>query len=119
MINRFEVPMYLEEGLPNISQDLNSAKNCKDIHSSIHLFLDYTFNKIRENNLTAVKKCFVLADKLYSKGDRVVKSALENVYVFSFSNLPVKDGNDKKLIMGLIPGTLYSIYMKQVMHPGV
>ena len=110
--------MYLEDTLPNISKDLKNKSLNGDAYSTVRIFLDYTFKKIRENNLSAVKKCFTLADKLYSKGDRAVKSAMENIYVFSFSNLPVKDSNDKKLVMGMIPGTLYSLYMKQVMHPG-
>jgi hypothetical protein len=109
--------MYLEEVLPSISKDLKKSTP-GDIYSSVHVFLDYTFKNIIEHNLSAVKKCFALADKLYSKGDRAVKCALENVFVFSFSNIPVKNNNDKKVILGMIPGTLYSLYMKQVMHPG-
>ncbi len=117
MINQFEVPTYLEEQLPGISCGFKNGEN-GGIYNSVHIFLDYTFKNIRENNIPVVKSCFALADKLYTKGNQVVKSALENVYVFSFSNLPIKNASDRNKLMGLIPVTLYSVYMKQVMHHG-
>ncbi|HXS35055.1 MAG TPA: hypothetical protein VN721_00030 [Flavipsychrobacter sp.] len=119
MINQFEVPMYLKEALPEIEQDLNHTDNPANAYQSIHIFLDYTFRKVKEHNMAVVKKCFSVAEKLYSKGNNVVKCAVENIFVFSLSHLPAENPNDKKMIMGLIPGSLYSIYMQQVLHPGL
>jgi hypothetical protein len=109
--------MYLEEALPDILQD-QKQQSLDDIYVSVYLLVNYTRGNIVKGNLTAVKKCFKIADKLYSKGNRIVRSALENVYVFSFSSFPVRDTSEAKQIMGLIPLTLYSVYLKQVLHHG-
>ena len=119
MINQFEVPMYLKEALPEIEKDLKLTDDPANIYQAIHIFLDYTFKKVKEHNMAVVKKCFFLAEKLYSKGNKVVKCAVENVFVFSLSHLPVENQKDKKAVMGLIPGSLYSVYMQQVLHPGL
>ena len=119
MINQSEVPIYLEEALPCISAELKSYNTVCGIYRSIHVFLDYTVRQIRTHNLRGVKKCFYLADKLYSNGNTTVKNALENVYVYSFSTFPVSTADEKKQLMGLIPGSLYSVYLKQVTHFGV
>jgi hypothetical protein len=118
MINQFEVPMYLEDELPEITKDLKKIKNPANAYQSVHVLLDYTFSKIKEHKLDVVKKCFALAEKLFDKGNQIVRCAVENIFVFSFSNLPVKTSTERKAILGMIPGTLYSLYITQVMHHG-
>ncbi len=119
MINEMEVRMYLEETLPDISRELKNAGNCANIYDTVRVLLNYTFSKIRDHNYTTVKSCFKIAEKLYTRGTRTVKCAIENVFVFSFSHLPVSDPQDKKVLLGLIPGSLYSLYMQQVLNKGV
>jgi hypothetical protein len=114
MINQFEVPMYLEEALPDISIALNKTNSPTNIYKSVQALLDYTFQQIKAHNFATLKKCFVLADKLYRNGNNIVRSAIENVLVFSFSRLPAQDVQEKNHVMGLIPGSLYSVYMHQV-----
>ena len=108
--------MYLEEALPGISKELQSSRTPCNVYKSVHIFLDYTVSQIRAHNMPVVKKCFYLADKLYSKGNTAVRNAVENVYVYSFSSFPTASAEEKKMLMGLIPGSLYTIYLKQVMH---
>lgn len=118
MINQFEVPMYLEDQLPDITKDLKQVKDLANAYQSVHVLLDYTFSNIKEHNLTIVKKCFAVAEKLFAKGNKIVKCAIENVFVYSFSNLPVNSNAERKVIFGMVPGTLYSLYITQVMHHG-
>ncbi len=117
MINQFEVPKYLEEALPGIARELRRNSNPANVYKSVNVFLDYTFSKIREHNFREAKQCFSLAEKLYSKGNRVVQNAMENVYVYAFSHLPGADASERKIVLGLIPLTLYTLYMHQVMRP--
>jgi hypothetical protein len=119
MINQFEVPMYLEEILPDIAPSLKQSTHPVNVYQAVHVFLDYTFKKIKDHNYAVVKKCFALAEKLYSKGNNVVKCAVANVFVFSFSSIPVHNTEEKRIVMGLIPGSLYSVYMHQVLHTGI
>ncbi|XZF14059.1 DUF7674 family protein [Chitinophagaceae bacterium MMS25-I14] len=117
MINQHEVPMYLQETLPEIS--IEKMKEPQHVYSSVHALLDYTFQQVKEHNFPMVKKCFSIAEKLYEKGNSVVKNAIENVFVFSFSHLPCCNKEEKEMIMGIIPGTLYSVYMKQLLQTGI
>ena len=110
--------MYLEDELPDILTGLVHLKNRDNAYQSVHLLRDYTFSQIRENNFSKVKKCFALAEKLFLKGNTIVKGAIENVFVYSFSDIPVCTSANRKLVMGMIPGTLYSLYIGQVMHHG-
>jgi len=119
MINQFEVSMYLEEILPDIAPSLKQTNCPVNVYKAVHVFLDYTFRKIKDHNYSAVKKCFALADRLYSKGNNVVKCAMANVFVYSFSSIPVHNTEEKRIVMRLIPGSLYSVYMHQVLHTGI
>ena len=65
-----------------------------------------------------VKRCFMLADKLYNKGNATVQNAVQNVFVYSFTNMLHAYPAEKKQLLSLIPVTLYSLYMGQVCHNG-
>jgi hypothetical protein len=119
MIDQFEVRGLLEETLPDISPELRKENNTSNIYKLIHILLDYTFKKIREHNITTVKKCFLLAEKLYNRGNEAVRCAVENIYVYSFSHLPVKNEAEKKQVLNVLPGSLYTLYMRQVIHSGI
>ena len=86
MINPLEVPMYLEEALPEIGHDLllNKKNNAYDIMNTL---ISFTFKHIKQRDFKIVKRCFKIVDKLYNKGNKVVKSAIENVFVYSFTKM--------------------------------
>ena len=119
MINQIEVPMYMEEEIPELAGVLRQSNKFLNVYQTMNVFLEYTCQKITEHNTAVVKKCFLLAEMLYDKGNRIVKNAIENVFVYSFSHLPCKDKKATAQIMGLIPGTLYSVYMHQVLKTSI
>jgi len=119
MINQIEVPMYLEEEIPELSAALRQSNKFLNVYQAMNVFLEYTCKKIKEHNITIVKKCFLLAEMLYDKGNNIVKNAVENVFVFSFSHLPCKDRKETAVIMGLIPGSLYTLYMHQLIKTSI
>jgi len=118
MINQFEIPIYLEDALPEISGDLKQCKK-DNPYKLMKTLIDFTSNNIKEHNYQVVKRCFQIAEKLYDKGNSIVKNSVENVYIYSFSRLLNGDKKEMNLILGLIPGTLYSLYMHQVLKPGI
>ena len=118
MINQFEIPMYLEDALPEISGDLKLCKK-DNPYKLMNTFIDFTSTNIKEHNYQVVKRCFQIADKLYDKGNIIVKNAIENVFIYSFSRLLSGGKKEMNLVLGLIPGTLYSLYMHQVLKPGI
>lgn len=96
MINQYEVPAYLIDELPEIKEEFKGISPTLNIFKSIQCFANYTMLKVKEHNLHIVKKCFATAETIYSKGNTIVKTAMENVYVYSFSKLMNMCTNDEK-----------------------
>ena len=117
MINQLEIPMYLAEALPEISPDLTSAQKSNP-YVAMNSLLTFTCDNIRAHNFNTVKTCFQVADKFYSKGNAMVKNAVQNVFVFSFTKMFHNHPAEKKELMAIIPITLYSLYISQVFHGG-
>lgn len=115
MINQLEIPMFLEDALPELSGTLNLDKN-KNAYSSIGVLTKFTQEKVSAHDYNAVKRCFSLADTLYEKGNNAVKAAVENVFVFSFTN--IFQGDSSCVLRSIVPMTLYSLYISQVYHRG-
>lgn len=117
MINQLEIPMYLEEALPAISKELTVSKN-SSAYDAMHTLIDFTCRNIKAHNFNIVKRCFQIADKLYSKGNNAVKNAVQNVFVFSFTKIFQTYSAEKQDLLAIIPMTLYSLYLAQVHHRG-
>ena len=116
MINQFEMPMYIEDAVPEIKVYDNHTR--VNPYNAMSALLQFTSNNIKAHNYNAVKRSFNVADKLYCKGDNVVKNAVQNVFIFSFSSIFQNNPDEKKQLMSLLPGTLYAAYLSQVCHGG-
>jgi hypothetical protein len=117
MINQVEIPLYLEKAIPEISAELKS-QNKEDVHEQIQALTSFTDKNIRAHNYDEVARCLRTAELLYSKGNAAVKNAVENVFVYSFTRLFSNNPAEKQRLIGIIPMTLYSLYMAQVYHRG-
>jgi hypothetical protein len=117
MINQFEVPMYITEALPEISGDLKVGTT-NNAYQQMDILTAFTKKNILEHNYKAVKRSFKLADMLYSKGNMVVKNAIQNVFVYSFTSIFHTCNREKTTVLALLPLSLYTIYITQVCHKG-
>ena len=118
MIRNKEVPVFLASRIPGLSAEFESAGSSADVYKAVHIFLDFTFANIRQHNVNVAGKCFAAAGRLYKTGSRTVKNAVENVFIYSLSNLPVANAAERKQLISALPPSLYACYMGQVMHPG-
>ena len=118
MITQYEVPSLLKEELPTIAGDQYPARFTMDVYKSMQCFSDYTKTAVLDHNLQLAKKCFALAGKLYRNGDTMVRNVIENTFVFSFTSFMPKDRIEKLILQSIIPASLYTAYMKQVMGSG-
>jgi len=117
MINQFEVPMFLTEALPEIAPTLNSEAH-DTAYQQMNVLTAFTRKNIQEHDYKTVKRCFKLADKLYSKGNAVVKNAVQNVFVYSFTNIFQTCNKEKTTVLAMLPMSLYTIYITQVYGRG-
>jgi hypothetical protein len=117
MLNQQQLPEYLEREMPELSTNLHEKEQgCNSAFEAMHHLVDYTRSKIDEQNFKAAKKCFNIAEKAYNSGNTVVKNAIENIYVYSFSHFLLKDDAKRRILMGLMPATLFTLYMKQMLN---
>ena len=120
MINEYEVPGYLAKKLEGIDDDLRSVSPTLTIFKTIQCLANYTKSKVKQHDFKAVKKCFTVAENIYINGNELVKNAIENVLVFSFSSLlNMGDNEDKKQLQALMPLCLHTTYVNQVLKSGI
>jgi hypothetical protein len=117
MINQLEIPIYLEEAIPEFFDDLMDSSK-RSTHELMHKLIDFTFNNIKDKNYTVVERCFRIADRLYRRGNAVVKNAIENIFVYSFTKMFTNYSTEKDQLVAIIPVNLYSVYISQVCHRG-
>ncbi|MFA6060333.1 MAG: hypothetical protein WC756_19185 [Taibaiella sp.] len=119
-MNNYEVPAIMEDELPAIKEELKENGILGNVNAAMQVLVKYTKKMIYLHDLNAVAKCMRLADKIYDKGNAMVKNAVENVFVYSFSGL--RTGCDQlewKLVQAKMPMTLYSLYVKQIYRSGL
>jgi len=119
-MNTFEVPALIEDELPAIKNEWKYEQALNNVNAAMLGLVRYTKRMISMHDLPAVVKCMRLADKIYEKGNELVKNAVENVFVFAFSGM--RNGCNKvewKVIQARMPMGLYSIYVKQIYRSGI
>ena len=117
-MNPLEATDCLLHDLPELSQTISTTGQPVSIYQTIQAFVQLTCQQVTAHNYKAAKHCFLLADKLYEQGNAVVRQAIENVFVFSLDRVFKQAREEKMEVRGLVPGSLYSVYMRQVMHGG-
>ncbi len=117
MINQFEVPMYITEALPEIATTLKTEAN-DTAYQQMNVLTAFTRKNIQAHDYKTVKRCFKVADRLYSKGNTVVKNAVQNVFVYSFTNIFQTCNREKTTVLALLPMSLYTIYITQLYRRG-
>lgn len=119
-MNNYEVPAIMEDELPAIKEELKEKCFLGNVNAAMLVLARYTRKMINLHDLPAVAKCMRLADKIYSKGNTIVKNAVENVFVYSFSGLRnCCDQQEWSKVQSGMPMTLYSLYVKQIYRSGL
>ncbi len=115
MIAPADVAPYIRQQIPELSGDLPEASN---VYSTMKLVRDHACQLARAGNIAGLKQCFSLAESLYERGSGAVKCAVENVFVFSLSRLFMAAPESREQVKAILPGSLRSLYMAQVMDHG-
>jgi hypothetical protein len=120
MMNQFEVSACLADKLPEIKPSLKNSFDTLNVYKSIQCLVNFTKEKFIQHDIQAVKKCLSAAEYIYAKGNRLVKNAIENVFVYSLSSL-LNLGNkeERQQVRSFMPLHLYTAYVQQVLKPGL
>ncbi len=114
MITENEVPDILGEELPELNFDLEKVSAGGNIYNVLQSFANYTKSCANMGNTKKLRSCFNIAEKLISKGNIIVKSAMENVYVFSVSSILEKVSPIQEQVKKMFPENLKYAYTKQI-----
>lgn len=114
VITENEVPDILGEDLPEINFELEKVSARANIYNVLQSFAAYTNRCADLGNIKKLRSCFVTAEKLMSKGNNLVKSAMENVYVFSVSSLLELVSPIQEQVKKMFPDNLKKAYTKQI-----
>lgn len=119
-MNQYEVPACMQDELPEISKELGTVAPSGNIFKALQCLAGYTRRMISLHHYDSVRKSFALAGKIYDHGNAVVKNAVENVFVYSFSSMMNRcEDRELKLVHAMIPLSLYSVYVKQILKSGI
>ncbi len=114
MIDQEQLPAYVEKYFPGISQTCNDKEN--NAYVLIKQVVSYVVKELSRRNYEVVGKCFEVVDNLYNNGSTVVKTAIENVFVYSFSYSFYYDKKQRDVVMKLVPLSLQQLYRSQMIN---
>lgn len=115
MITQFEVPSYISGRLPQIKSEVSHA-HTGDIYKSLQVLTDYTKRMAIQHDFNMVKKCMLIVEKIYKEGTACVKSAVENVFIFSLSTImSACNIVEWRILQSYMPNCLYTLYVHQVL----
>jgi len=118
MITQYEVSSMLREEIPQLAGKVYPSNISLEVYASMNYFSDFTKHAVQKHDFNLAKKCFALAERLYRQGDRIVRSLIENIFVYGFSDFFPDDKTERLVIRSIIPPKLYSLYINQVMQSG-
>lgn len=119
-MNQYEAAAQIADEIPEIQKDIVRAPVFGSAYLSVKVLAGYTYRMLQDHQLRQVQRCMVLAEKIYNKGNQLVKTAIENVFIFSFSTLKLSCTKQEWLeIQTKMPAVLFSLYIQQVMKPGI
>ncbi len=118
MFNQANLSHEIERIIPALQQPLHTPECEKSVYRQMDVLSHYIADSACNNELSAVRQALLLADRLYAEGNSTIKGAIENVFVFSLSGTLCRVGANRKHLLALIPITLFTLYINQVMHKG-
>jgi hypothetical protein len=117
MMTQFDVPAFIAVKLPQVKQDLQTPGKATTVYQSIQVLTDYTKRMAIEHNFKMVEKCMALVENIYKKGNTLVRNAVENVFIFSFSSImSIFNIVEWRIVQSYMPAGLYSLYIQQVLR---
>jgi hypothetical protein len=115
MIDQQDLTAYLQKNIPGF-RGIDKNEKQGDVYAMVKQLLKHTTVQVAKHNIEAAKHCLSVAEQLYNKGNGVVKNAIENVFVFSFSHAFFSDEHKRREIIDIVPSSLYNLYKKQVIN---
>jgi hypothetical protein len=111
MLDQYQAPVYIAGRLSQLKM------SDKDIYQSMQALTDYTKRMALAHDFKMVERCLQLVEMVYEKGTALVKNAVENVFIFSFSSMRMQCNIvEWRMVQSYMPAGLYALYLQQVLR---
>ncbi len=111
-ISEHEILDILGDGLPGINCELEKIAGGSNVKRMMVCFAGYTRQCAEKGNINTLSTCFSIAETLLNKGNYAVKTAVENVYLFSVSSILEITSPFQKQIQHILPTALKNTCQK-------
>jgi hypothetical protein len=109
-----EIQPWIGNQLPQLKEDLGTTHT---LYQSIQVLTDYTKRMALAHDFKMVARCMALVTKIYNKGNNLVRDAVENVFVYSFSSMmQACNTAEWRITQSYMPSELYAVYLRQVLR---
>jgi len=112
MIKEIQVHQILLKEFPDITIALN--KNNENIFKLMQSFTNYTRNFVLKGKIDRLRACFRVAENFLRYGNKTVRSAVENCYVYSVASLLEVYTPVQSLLWKILPMTLKKDCLKHI-----
>lgn len=85
----------------------------------MHLLVNYTNDQLSNHNYRSVEQCFLLVDKLYTKGNNLIRSSIENVFIYALDRTLMAFKCNREKVHSLLPPLLYQVYVNQMVSSNI
>ena len=115
-MTQYEVPGYITGRMPQLKTEMCRNHSSSDIYASLQALTDYTKRMAIMHDFPTVRQCMILIEKIYKEGTAAVKSAVENVFIFSLSTIMTTCNIvEWRILQSYMPSCLYTLYVHQVL----
>jgi hypothetical protein len=119
MINEYEAQLYIDSHLPGIVH-LNDVPGKKaSITEIVTDMASMLKQRFADKDWMSIKQIFHVAEHLLTQGNNMVKMGVQNVFIYSISSIMPAERSLRCQFQALIPITLFSIYVQQILHSNI
>lgn len=86
-MNPDEITRVIKEAFPQLSETIKRKGAINNIYTLMAAFTSFTKEKLALHDLKNTIRSIKLMDKLYSRGDHILRNAIESIFIFSFSQM--------------------------------
>lgn len=119
-MNQNEAIVAVCAALPEVTAAITNEKARSNPFALLRIITEYTRKMAAQHNELMLEKCLQLVDRIYTRGARTIKNAIENIFIFSLDHIlyPCSAG-ERARAFSKVPVSLYSSYVNQVYKSGI
>ena len=119
-MNQYEAADEIIRIIPAAKEELTASAQIKSAYTIVNIFTKHIRMLVEKNNQALLDRSLRLMNKIHERGDTLLQQAVENVFVFSWDSVTSScNRTQRKLLAGMMPMGLYTIYVNQIYKSGI